>query len=160
MSRRNAIIAAVIGLSAAPAWAGVTEVTMPLLATDLHFQFAPGTCPKKMAVGAIGAPARFSYPGCNGDVFEIRFAYGDPQPTALALFGIFNAGAPETVRRKTLTIVDAWWTRNEGTFYLPVWTDAQPRVMVVPEPATWALLLAGFGLVGGRLRRRRALTAV
>jgi len=27
----------------------------------------------------------------------------------------------------------------------------------VPEPAAWALLIAGFGLVGGDLRRRRAL---
>jgi hypothetical protein len=24
----------------------------------------------------------------------------------------------------------------------------------VPEPATWAMLIAGFGLVGGALRRR------
>lgn len=27
---------------------------------------------------------------------------------------------------------------------------------VVPEPATWAMLITGFGLVGGALRRRRA----
>jgi hypothetical protein len=26
---------------------------------------------------------------------------------------------------------------------------------VIPEPATWAMLIAGFGLVGGALRRRR-----
>jgi hypothetical protein len=29
----------------------------------------------------------------------------------------------------------------------------------VPEPATWALMIAGFGLVGGSLRRRRGYLA-
>lgn len=29
----------------------------------------------------------------------------------------------------------------------------------IPEPATWAMMLGGFGLVGGALRSRRALTA-
>jgi hypothetical protein len=28
---------------------------------------------------------------------------------------------------------------------------------VIPEPATWAMLVAGFGLVGGALRRRKAI---
>ncbi len=31
---------------------------------------------------------------------------------------------------------------------------------VVPEPASWALLIAGFGIVGSALRRRRPLAAV
>ena len=31
---------------------------------------------------------------------------------------------------------------------------------VVPEPATWAMLLAGFGFTGAALRRRRTLAAV
>ncbi len=30
---------------------------------------------------------------------------------------------------------------------------------VVPEPATWAMLIAGFGLVGGAMRRRSAVAA-
>lgn len=29
----------------------------------------------------------------------------------------------------------------------------------VPEPATWALMIGGFGMVGGMLRRRRSVTA-
>ncbi|HET6971778.1 MAG TPA: PEPxxWA-CTERM sorting domain-containing protein, partial [Phenylobacterium sp.] len=29
-----------------------------------------------------------------------------------------------------------------------------------PEPAAWALMLAGFGLLGAALRRRRAATAM
>jgi hypothetical protein len=29
----------------------------------------------------------------------------------------------------------------------------------VPEPASWALMISGFGLAGAVLRRRRALVA-
>lgn len=32
-------------------------------------------------------------------------------------------------------------------------------IPAVPEPATWAMLLAGVGLVGGTMRRRRAVGA-
>ena len=46
---------------------------------------------------------------------------------------------------------DNWYNNsNEHAFYL---TSA------VPEPATWAMLIAGFGLVGATLRRRRLATA-
>lgn len=40
-----------------------------------------------------------------------------------------------------------------GDFYVakPVSVDA------VPEPASWALMIGGFGLVGGALRRRKAV---
>jgi hypothetical protein len=33
------------------------------------------------------------------------------------------------------------------------------EVAAVPEPATWAMMIAGFGLAGATLRRRRALAA-
>lgn len=37
--------------------------------------------------------------------------------------------------------------------------DADPTSGAIPEPGTWALLIAGFGLTGAALRRRRAQTA-
>ena len=30
----------------------------------------------------------------------------------------------------------------------------------VPEPATWAMMILGFGLIGGALRQRQAATKV
>ena len=34
-----------------------------------------------------------------------------------------------------------------------------PGIAGVPEPASWAMLIAGFGLTGSAMRRRRAVAA-
>lgn len=49
-------------------------------------------------------------------------------------------------------LIDGVWQAsiNEAAFTLETGTAA------VPEPASWALLISGFGLVGTRLRLRRA----
>ncbi|QMW22732.1 PEPxxWA-CTERM sorting domain-containing protein [Sandaracinobacteroides saxicola] len=44
---------------------------------------------------------------------------------------------------------------NEPSFFL---LD-NISLAVVPEPATWAMMILGFGLVGGTLRRRRHVAA-
>nr|WP_295113528.1 PEPxxWA-CTERM sorting domain-containing protein [uncultured Caulobacter sp.] len=42
----------------------------------------------------------------------------------------------------------------DGIVFARIGTTNTPGA--VPEPATWAMMLAGFGLLGGELRRRRA----
>jgi len=37
--------------------------------------------------------------------------------------------------------------------------EIRGQIAAVPEPATWAMLIAGFGMVGASLRRRTAITA-
>jgi len=44
--------------------------------------------------------------------------------------------------------------QNPGGTSNAVLFGTQPATPVVPEPATWAMMIAGFGLVGGAMRRR------
>jgi hypothetical protein len=36
----------------------------------------------------------------------------------------------------------------------------RPAAAAVPEPASWAMMLSGFGLIGGALRSRKRVTAL
>jgi len=69
-------------------------------------------------------------------------------------FGIVNSsGAVRAevnfVQGNGYAPTDDWQTAARGTF------DPDP----IPEPGTWALMIAGFGFAGAALRRRRTVTA-
>lgn len=58
-------------------------------------------------------------------------------------------------------VVDNFYQYNNSTMQVN-WAQAAPGLLsfsprAVPEPATWAMMIGGFGLMGAALRRRRML---
>ena len=84
-----------------------------------------------------------------------QYSFSIDYPTATALTGI---GLPTLLPQGPATF--AYSFAGQG-YSIPVTWSAQAGA--IPEPASWALLIAGFGLAGGALRRRakvgRPLTA-
>nr|WP_235977292.1 PEPxxWA-CTERM sorting domain-containing protein [Sandaracinobacteroides hominis] len=93
-----------------------------------------------LLAAAVAAPAQA---GLNGTTVSAVYNfpnYGDDYPFASESPGSFivGAGVESTVNVEDVTFITVDFTDNGLT-----------------EPATWAMLIAGFGLVGGALRRRR-----
>lgn len=123
----------------------------------------------------------------SGPPYEFTFAYPsligpinlDLQPGSVTsyLFGTFTptgGNAPAGLYRFYNASVNFTWQNALGDHFSFRIADTCPGQVDacafsrdvfaaggggVPEPATWALMLAGFGLVGGAIRRKRlALT--
>lgn len=88
--------------------------------------------------------------------------------------GGFVDGRVASVNSYGITFGTAWGDVNgalnsswgEFTGYVPVWYHADwitARLVptaAIPEPTTWAMMIGGFGMAGGALRRRQARTTV
>ena len=60
------------------------------------------------------------------------------------------------------TVFFSTWKMKIGNFeknFDPGWINSITISSHCPEPATWAMLIVGFGGVGWQARRRRAVTA-
>ncbi len=73
-----------------------------------------------------------------GDYFLIGYGYNLSLAGTSTVYALVN---------------DTFYSNNTGAF------EATVTAATVPEPASWALLIAGFGLTGAAMRRRRIAVA-
>lgn len=85
----------------------------------------------------------FNQPG-DGVIFSDAFG---PGTYRLQIEGLGSLAATETTAHKTGTV--------SGVFAFNLLPNSRLPASPTPEPTTWALLLAGFGWVGHRVRRTR-----
>lgn len=90
----------------------------------------------------------------GGESFDVSaandgsYGFGHNMQWKSGTFSFTGTGNVETLR------LAATVPGNGGVFF-----DDVSVTTVVPEPATWALMIAGFGMAGVFLRRRRAAVA-
>ena len=77
--------------------------------------------------------------------------------------GGFQSGQPVATKRAAflagLAAGQAYFNIHDAPSFRGGEIRGQLALASVPEPATWALMIGGFGLVGGALRQRRAVVA-
>lgn len=92
----------------------------------------------------------------DGDVY-FTFAGGDSDGQVTTLYDLgangqnfFNA-FNGTFKSVTMTFTNGATVQDVRQFRI----SAAPKTPAVPEPATWAMMLLGFGAIGFGMRRRR-----
>ena len=147
---------------------GVTNtyatITHPADVLNLH----PGASQPDMSLYDIDAIVRFTAPTAGTYKYSGFFQVLDRSPSGVSI----HAGG--AVVPLSLILLDK--TNFNGSATLAagetidfrvnragvIWNDSTglaATVTAVPEPATWAMMIAGFGLAGAALRRRRLVAA-
>ena len=78
----------------------------------------------------------------------------DPLPISPSFLGFVSDTAFTSV-----TFFNPLGNSSDDQFGVDNLSFSTSRGGVVPEPATWAMMIAGFGMAGATLRRRRAIPA-
>lgn len=108
--------------------------------SETCFHGGPGSCPQSNPGNSIG----FGETGAG----TLAFNFASPL-TSITLSNFLDRyqGFDTTVSGQNITSAV-----GQGT---PVRGGGVPPPGAVPEPATWATMILGFGLIGGAMRRRQ-----
>lgn len=96
--------------------------------------------------------------GTSAGSYAINLSLADPN-TYTGAFLTANGGTPAGAEAALLAGI------QQGRAYFNIHSTSFPAGEIrgflapVPEPATWAMMIAGFGLVGGLMRARRRAVA-
>jgi hypothetical protein len=76
-------------------------------------------------------------------------------------FAAYCSGCTVAQQQQAIDDAAGYWSPNGGTFTGTYTLGSATgsgtfTITAVPEPATWALMIGGFGLIGAAARRRRA----
>lgn len=138
---------------ALPRWSNADGLTFD--------RFATGTDESGQSAGTlIGA----NFGSLNSAGFSAPFGSLVGQigvgPGSYRLLGTSFSGPAWATGTLTLLYWDTFTADNTGSVAVNVTTlTPGPTVGLIPEPAAWPLMIAGFGLTGAILRRRRGRPA-
>jgi hypothetical protein len=101
-----------------------------------------------------------------GDTFNDTCDFGgyctaNGSPPSAFIADFWSANSPTSTLSYTVTKLAGGVASNHFIHVLPQLTDHSMTYTLtfaenaVPEPASWAMMIAGFGLTGGVMRRRR-----
>lgn len=117
------------------------------------YTIAGGAPPPAFSVASFASPslALAAYKAGDGiNIFHVAIVGGNPVG-GLVFDGTFPNPLIVTGDGTTTRLLVADFDQNRENNFGGV----SLRIAAVPEPATWALLILGFGAAGGMLRRRR-----
>jgi len=114
-----------------------------------------------------GGTGLFQYTAGGANVTHVFDVGGRPEEPFQPLNLVINSGFLTGTNTLSFIINDTYAGLNGDTVSTAGPTAFNFRGSVsfnvasaAPEPATWLLMIAGFGMVGGALRRRRAKVSV